>query len=254
MIKKLVIILKNKLYLVKIIRFVNKKIRFLSRVMHKLQFIIEWRIDNPEYFEHQMDLNYMWHETRNAFPMERGVFSGFALSNDPSNLGLTLDLCCGDGFYSYYFYSKRSHYITAVDFDAEAIKFAKNNYREAGNINFLCADIRFNFPEGKFDNVIWDAAIEHFTESEIEALMGKISNSLKSTGILSGYTIVEPKHGGKHLHQHEYEFHNKEDLARFLNPYFQNIQVFSTTYPDRINLYFYASNSILPFEKNNLVV
>jgi hypothetical protein len=78
-------------------------------------------------------------------------------------------------------------------------------------------------------------------------------NSGTTKWILSGYTIIEPKHGGKHLHQHEYEFHNKEDLARFLNPYFQNIQVFSTTYPDRINLYFYASNSILPFEKNNLL-
>ena len=81
----------------------------------------------------------------------------------------------------------------------------------------------------------------------------KIKNSLTSTGTLSGYTIVEPKHGGKLLHQHEYEFHNKNDLERFLKPYFENIQVFSTSYPDRTNLYFYASNSLLPFEKNNLV-
>ncbi len=252
MIKQLAIILKNKSQLVKFIRFVNKKVRFVSRVMHQLQFVIEWRIDNPEYFEHQMDLNYMWHKNRNAYPMERGVFSAFALSNDPLNLGSTLDLCCGDGFYSYYFYSKRSDHIVAVDFDTEAIKFARNNYAEARNIDFLCADIRSNFPERKFNNVIWDAAIEHFTELEIEVLMGKIKNALISNGTLSGYTIVEPKHGGKLLHQHEYEFHNKNDLERFLTPYFKNIQVFSTSYPDRTNLYFYASDSHLPFEKNNL--
>ena len=247
------IALKEKLHLVSLIRFLNRKIRAISRLTHKAQFYIEWRVGNPEYFEHQMDLNYQWHESRSAYPMERGVFSSFALKNDSPPSGNTLDLCCGDGFYSYYFYSKRSKSVVGIDFDPEAIKFAKKNYNKAQNIEYLIGDIRLDIPVGPFDNIIWDAAIEHFTQTEIENLMIKIRAVLQKNGVLSGYTIVEPKHGGKHLHQHEYEFHDKEDLARFLSPHFKNVQVFSTTYPDRTNLYFYASDSLLPFEKENSI-
>jgi SAM-dependent methyltransferase len=245
---------RDKLQLVLLIRFFNRQIRGFSRFTHKLQFFIEWRVSNPEYFEHQMDLNYQWHETRSAFPMERGVFSSFALKNDMPPSGRTLDLCCGDGFYSYYFYSKRSKSVIGIDFDPKAIKFAQKNYGAASNIQFIIGDIRTSIPDGPFENIIWDAAIEHFTEIEIKTLMSRIKSVLSQNGVLSGYTIVEPEHGGKHLHQHEYEFHNKEDLARFLSPHFRNLQVFSTSYPDRTNLYFYASDGLLPFEQSNSII
>jgi len=246
--------IRDQLKLVPLIRFHNRMLRKVNRFFHKLQFVLEWRLSNPEYFEHQMDLNWKWHETRSAYPMERGVFSGFALRNDSPPKGATLDLCCGDGFYSYYFYSKRSAKVVGIDFDPQAINFAIRNYQIAGNIDFIVGDIRSDIPDGPFDNIVWDAAIEHFTELEIKGLVGRIKAELKSDGILSGYTIVESEHGGKHLHQHEYEFHNKEDLARFLSPHFRNVQVFSTTYPDRTNLYFYASDSLLPFERENSII
>lgn len=252
--QKLFVFVRKHLRIVSLIRFINRILRSLARFTHKLQFVIEWKFDNPEYFEHQMDLNYLWHTTRSSYPMERGVFSGFALRNDLPPTGNTLDLCCGDGFYSYYFYSKRSRKVVAIDFDKDVIKFARKNYGRAGNIDFLVGDIRNDIPEGPFDNIVWDAAIEHFTENEIKSLVNRIKSVLSADGILSGYTIVEPPHEGKHLHQHEYEFHNKEDLARFLSPHFKNVQVFSTTYPDRTNLYFYASDSLLPFERENSIV
>ena len=71
---------------------------------------------------------------------------------------------------------------------------------------------------------------------------------MKTNGVLSGYTVKEPEHGGTHLHQHEYEFHDKEDLARFFEPYFKNVQIFETVYPTRTNLYFYATDATLPFD------
>ena len=214
----------------------------------------EWELKNPEYFEHQMDLNWKWHQSQTAYPMERGVFSSFALSNDVSALGKTLDLCSGDGFYSYYFYSKRSSSVISIDFDPHAIKFAQKNYGHAKNIDFQLGDIRRDIPDGPFDNIIWDAAIEHFTEMEIAELVARIKSVLKIGGVLSGYTIVEAGSGIKHLHQHEYEFHNKEDLVRFLKPHFKKVHVFSTTYPDRTNLYFYATDGLLPFETSDSVV
>jgi SAM-dependent methyltransferase len=177
---KIASFVRDRLKLIKLIRFHNRIFRRLNRFFHKVQFFIEWRLENPEYFEHQMDLNFKWHETRTSFPMERGVFSSFALRDELPSTGNTLDLCCGDGFYSYYFYSKRSKKVTAIDFDRNAIEFAVKNYGLAGNIDFVVGDIRSDIPEGPFDNVIWDAAIEHFTEHEIENLMLKIKKVMKT--------------------------------------------------------------------------
>lgn len=97
---------------------------------------------------------------------------------------------------------------------------------------------------------MWDAAIEHFTQDEISQIMFNIKSNLAPDGILSGYTIKESESGHKHLHQHEYEFHDKEDLARFLTPKFKNVHVFETIFPERTNLYFYATDGKLPFEQN----
>jgi hypothetical protein len=103
-------------------------------------------------------------------------------------------------------------------------------------------------PEGKFENIIWDAAIEHFTPEEISSIMVNIKSRLTADGVLSGYTIVEKDDGVKHIHQHEYEFRDMADLKRFLNPHFKNIRVFETIYPSRHNLYFWASESTIPFD------
>ena len=83
--------------------------------------------------------------------------------------------------------------------------------------------------------------------------MKSIKAALTPSGILSGYTIIESADGAKHLHQHEYEFHDKQDLARFLTPHFRNVQVISTLYETRENLYFYASDSLLPFDRENIL-
>ena len=161
-----------------------------------------------------------------------------------------LDLCCGDGFNSYHFYSLRASSVTAIDFDPEAIRWAKRNYKSP-NLEFYLGDIRTDIPAGPFDNIVWNAAVEHFTEIEINSLMKKIKSVLTRDGTLSGYTIIEPKHIGKHPHQHEYEFHDKEDLCRFLAPWFKHVHIFETVFPARTNLYFYATDGLLPFENEH---
>lgn len=238
--------LKKRLPVVLAVRILNEFVRKISYRTHSFQYKVEWSVDNPEHYEHYMDLHYQWKKSRNSFPMERGVFSSYVLKGMRSNPGTTLDLCCGDGFYSYYFYSLNSLKVTAIDFDPLAIKTARM-FHESNNIEFIHGDIRKDIPEGPFDNIIWDAAIEHFTEEEISQIMNKIKSILTPTGILSGYTIKEPEHGGKHLHQHEYEFHSEEDLGTFLSPHFRNVQILTTRFPQRTNFYFYASNSSLPF-------
>lgn len=106
-------------------------------------------------------------------------------------------------------------------------------------------------PAGPFDTIVWNAAIEHFTQSEITALLTAIKVRLAPNGVLTGYTLVE-KESGKSHPDHEYEFKSQQDLADLLRPFFANVRVFSTKWRDQLeereNLYFFASDEKkLPF-------
>ncbi|MEK7116777.1 MAG: class I SAM-dependent methyltransferase [Patescibacteria group bacterium] len=219
--------------------------RWASKAHEHLKWA-QWRIlPQPEFFDHHIDLYYQWLEKKDPLWTERGVFSGLALKGNN-----VLELACGDGFNARNFYSLKSKQIIACDFDPKAIRTAKNK-NPASNVEYILADIRSEMPQGKFDNIIWDAAIEHFTPKEINNILKEIKTRLNKEGILSGYTIVKKDDGQKSLSHHEYEFENKEDLLNFLAPFFKNVTVFETIFPSRHNLYFWASDeSDLPFAKN----
>ncbi len=204
---------------------------------------VQWgKPPSPEHFDHHIDLFYQWMATRNPLWVERGVFGSLALRGRD-----VLELACGDGFNARNFYSLRSRRVVACDFDPQAIKTATTK-NSAPNVEYLLADIRTDMPAGTFDNVVWDAAIEHFTPAEIDAILTNIKSRLTAGGILSGYTIVERPDGTKSLSHHEYEFKNKQDLLRFLAPHFKRVTVFETVYPARHNLYFWASDGMIPFD------
>ena len=230
-----------------------KKVASLSRSFasytHKMLFLSEWCANNPENFDHNIDLYYMWPKYCIPHWLERGIYNVLAMQifENP----IVCELCCGEGFNTKFFYSVNAEKIYACDFDSNAIAEAKRKHNRE-NIEFVVADIRYQIPDtsnGKyFTNVIWDTAIEHFTEEEIDTIMRKIHDILSATnGIVSGHTIVK-RFEGKSLEQHEYEFANMEDLKRFFSPYFKNVLVFETIYEDRHNLYFYASDGIIPFD------
>lgn len=226
----------------------NRLVRWIDSCCHRLQFDAEWSMNRcpPEWFDHLIEQHWRWTATRNPMTWERGTFCALAMNPDCR----VLDLCCGGGFITYHFYSLRAREVVAVDFDPLAIKHARRNF-STPNLRFVEADIRRNIPPGPFDTIVWNAAIEHFTKSEIDAILGSIRARLTPEGILCGYTIVERPSGKAH-HQHEYEFHSKEELAQTLAPFFPNILVFETYWADfledRQNLYFFASHAALPFD------
>ena len=220
--------------------------RWASAAYHRL-FLAQWGIyPLPEFFQHKIGHYWMWQATGMPYGVERGVFSLLAMRQGCK----VLELCCGDGFNAHFFYRSRAGSILAVDFDPKAITYAKRNFF-AENVRYELADIRTQMPEGTYDNVIWDAAIEHFTQEEIASVMVSIKQRLIPDGILSGYTLVERPDGKKHLEHHEYEFKSKQDLARFLTPHFENVRVFETIYPERHNLYFWASDGPIPFQSEH---
>lgn len=228
-----------------VIKKINELVRKFASFTHHCQHMVEWGITpNPEWYDHFLDQYWGWSKTGSAMPWERGVFGGLALKQN----GNTLELCCGDGFNATHFYAAKVNSIISVDFDENAIVHAQNNCNNP-KITYKKCDIRTELPLGKFENIVWDAAIEHFTPDEINSIMTEIKNRLTPDGVLSGYTITKRPDGTKSHHEHEYEFSSKEDLMRFLTPHFQKVKVFETEHPDRHNLYFYASDSApLPFD------
>ena len=168
--------------------------------------------------------------------LERGVFSSLIVEEGAA----VLDLCCGDGYVPRHFLSQRASRVVAVDFDSDAIRFARRA-NAAENIEYSICDIRRDFPLDSFDAVTWNAAIEHFTLPEIDDILNNIKHGLRRGGGLAGYTIRK-KEGVHYLDHHEHEFADKEELGATLRRHFAYAPVFETTSPSRINLYFYASD------------
>ncbi len=217
----------------------NFLVRKLSAFTHFAQFAVQWGFNpRPEWFDHYLDQHWQWSAKNNGLWVERGVFSRLVLRPNAK----MLEICCGDGFNARHFYSSRASSIIALDFDKDAIPHAKR-YNYAPNITYIQQDIRIGLPAGPFDNIVWDAAIEHFTETEIDQIMRELVQRLGSDGILSGYTLTEAADGRKSNALHEYEFKDKEDLRRFFTPHFTNVKVWETIYPTRHNLYFVASQA-----------
>jgi len=225
--------------LVSVLKGLNLLVRKFSAFTHFAQFAVQWGVHpRPEWFDHYLDQHWQFSAKNNGLWVERGVFSRMVLKPNSK----MLEICCGDGFNARHFYSSAASSIIALDFDKDAIPHAKR-FNSAPNISYVQQDIRDGLPPGPFDNIVWDAAIEHFTEAEIGKLMNELVGLLGSNGILSGYTLTEAADGRKGNVLHEYEFRDRDDLRRFFTPHFKFVKVWETIYPTRHNLYFVASQS-----------
>jgi len=226
-----------------VVRPLNAAVRRLAHVTHKWQMEMEWRVAPvPEWYDTFLGQYYRWREDRVSWIWDRGVYNVLTMAPGAR----VLDLCCGGGFFTRYFYSGRAAEVIAVDFDPRAIAHARK-YNAADNVRYELGDIRRSLPSGSYDNVVWDGAIEHFTEQEIAEILPGLRLRLTPGGTLSGYTVQE-REGEAHHPDHEYEFKSKSDLARLLLRFFRNVLVFETIYPERHNLHFIASDGVLPFD------
>src|SRR2546430_2078519 len=163
-----------------------------ARNAHRRLMNIQWYYPpQPEHFDHNIDLYYQWKEGY-PFWIERGYAGNMCaqtllLKKDKLKI---LDLCCGDGFYSKYFYAYSAKSITCIDFDKKAINTAKKK-NSSPKIKHILGDIRYDMPNEKYDLIIWDAAFEHFTIDELKSIITNIKERLVENGILACYTIQE---------------------------------------------------------------
>jgi ubiquinone/menaquinone biosynthesis C-methylase UbiE len=232
-----------------LVLIVNHMLRALTAAAHKLQFQLQWRVASrqPGWFDHFIN-QYCWHEMRDASPWDRGVLG--LLGMKPGCR--ILDLCCGDGFYPYHFYSGRAARIVAVDYDPEGIRFAKRHFK-AANLEFRRCDIRVDLPEHEFDNVTWDAGIDYFTLPETELILTGLKRRLTPEGILSGVAPKWPKGYLGHVDQKN-EFASAQELGDVLRRFFRNVAVMElggASPTGRTTFYFYASDGPIPLDANS---
>jgi SAM-dependent methyltransferase len=231
------------------VKGINRGLRRLSAWGHQFQFFYEWRVMRrpPAWFDHYIDLHWKWGASRNPSSWERGIFSLLAMRPGCR----VLDLCCGTGFFAYHFYSGRAGRIVSMDYSAAAIAQAKRNFR-APNLEFQQGDVRTQLPHEEFDNAVLNAALEYFTPHEADELVRQIKTRLTAGGVLSGNSIVARRDRTAHLEQRQ-QFFSREELANFLKRHFAHVVVLATTHPDgsqeRTNLYFFASDGMLPFAR-----
>jgi len=181
----------------------------------------------------------MWPSNQDSSFLDRGFFSSQIIRRNSNELGKTLDLCCGDGFFAHYFYSMHSKHTLAVDIEPSAIAFAKRNYKSK-NLTFDLIDILVNFPSGDYDAVIWDASIHYFDAKEINTLLANIKNCLSVLkGQLSGSTIASDTPSNRY---HKTLIQDKLTLENILRSHFRFVQVYEDIGRNRKNLYFACSD------------
>jgi SAM-dependent methyltransferase len=217
------------------LRALNHVIRALSSLTHLLQLRAEGLLrPQREWFDHYLDSNWQWGARGRSTFLERGVFSSLVIRPGAR----VLELCSGDGFNTRHFYAGRAARVVAVDASPEAVAHARR-HNAASNVSYELCDVREGLPEGPFDNVVWDGALHHFTRQEAERVLALVKERMAPQAVLSGYTDVEDvPYAFRKL-----DFRDKADVAELLGPAFMHVMVLETPDPERINVYFFASDS-----------
>lgn len=218
----------------------------LAKIAFKGKMWVEWSLlEQPDNFDHRIDLYYRWPDKCSPHWLERGIYNIQALKmfDDP----VVVEVCCGDGFNTKYFYSSSVKQIYAIDYDKSILKHAKK-INGGDNIKYIYGDIRTGIEKKflglldrgeKITNIIGDAFFQYFSQEELNDIIKEVSKILGESGIFSGMTPT---------------ICNFEDLyqvAEYLHRFFQNVVVFQTIYEERTNIYYYAGNGELPFTPNN---
>lgn len=224
------------------LRTFNAGLRAVSAGCHHLQYKVEGFLrPSAEWFDHEIDVQWQWVARQRSMFLERGVLNTLAIRPAAK----ILELCCGDGFNAHRFYAERGSQVLAVDHNESALRHARR-FHARPNVEYRACDIREGVPEGPFNNVIWDAAIHHFTLAEAEVILASIHRSLAAGGVLSGYTVIEPNDDYAYS---RVRFADPESLAKVLSAEFAHVAVLETPDALRRNLYFFASDvaKALPF-------
>jgi methyltransferase family protein len=229
-------------FIVPPVRVLNACLRALTSFSHHFQYRVEGFLrPSAEWFDHEIDVHWQWVAKQRPMFLERGVLNTLAMRPGAE----ILELCCGDGFNTHRFYAGRGSRVLAVDYSADALRHARR-YHLRTNIEYRKCDLRSEFPEGSFDNIVWDSAIHHFSRLEATAILTAANARLHPAGVLSGYTVIEPHAEYAFTRM---RFASPDELEELLGGVFAHVAIYETPDALRRNLYFFASDTreALPF-------
>ena len=223
-----------------VLKKINWMIRKISYHSHQLQWILHCgKSRTNEWFDHNIDVHYMWPKTKSAHPWERGMLNSMAIRSADN----VLELCSGDGFNTLHFYSDKARKLTGIDINPSAYEHA-TKYNASPKIDYILGNIFTDIPDQKYDTVICDATLHCFEIEKVRELMIVVKSRLSNKGIVCGHA--------------PYLFSNAEDsceiagMSEVLASVFKNVKILKTEFGGRTNMHFFASdNSILPFDDQN---
>jgi 2-polyprenyl-3-methyl-5-hydroxy-6-metoxy-1,4-benzoquinol methylase len=196
----------------------------LLGALHRSQFRREWHLSlkTPHFYNQRWNgFEFTYGRSRSPY----GFFCGFLASEVIRDGDCLLDIGCGDGFFSNTFFSARCRHIDAIDVDPSAIETARR-LNSSPKIRFHILDaVRNSFPSERYDVIVWDGAIGHFSQSDTSSVLEKICRSLSPSGIFVGSESLGIE-GSDHLQY----FDSESALAWVLKPYFKHVLVRTAEY------------------------
>lgn len=191
----------------------------LTAAMASVIFVRDWRIKDrgrPQFYKHRINLARWCIEPFRWTFAARGVYAREVMTPGCR----VVDICCGDGSYSYLFFSDVAGHIDAVDRDGYAISYAKK-YHCAPNIAFHQRDITAEgLPGTGYDVAVWNGAISYFDLPGIHRVLSEIvgcgTAKVKFAGMI-------PKANG--WVDHKTEFQDSDEIRSLFSAYFEDIEI-----------------------------
>lgn len=138
-----------------------------------------------------------------------------------------LDLGCSDGFGTYYV-AEFAKKVTGVDFDEEAINYAKSALNKTNNIEFIL-DNFLNKQYGKYDGVVSFDVLEHIYPENEENFMHTVLDNLKDEGtfIVGTPSLETQQYSKENVTGAHVNVKRGEELYETMNMYFHNVYLFT---------------------------
>lgn len=140
---------------------------------------------------------------------------------------VVLDIACGEGYGSFLFSTSNAKKVIGVDIDEEAVRNAKNSYKNS-DLEFVNGDVTsIPIESNKIDVIVSFETIEHINEHQQKLFLLEIARVLKPDGILIISTPNKLTYSD--LPDYKNKFHIKEfyvdEFLDFLRKKFEYIEL-----------------------------
>lgn len=196
------------------------------------EFWRTWTFGNvPHWYDHSLDY-WKWPADLHPHWLERGIYAVQVMTPGCK----VLDIGCGDGFYSHYFYASIAGQVDAIDLDRNAIAHARR-YHAHSNLRFVQQNaVTDRFPDTNYEVIVMDGALGHFQPEDLDALLRRIRAALAPGGLFVGFEVAESEDAQSW--DHPIALPDEQAFRDLLAPYFPHVAIYTNHTPGRYNVYF----------------